>query len=428
MILISYFNKLTIPTFFFFEEQEAESIRNDHILLPATTPSMGEKYALPTDRLGAAAITAVLRGNVATSPDNPHYPGILADQIIMCRMFRKGNEEYKIHTDSNNPFQLAGLPNHKGMNRCFFNSTLQLLRSSEWLQSCYLMDPTGWSERIVYDAPGLLYHLQESSLMSRWFAAREQQDAAAFLRGLLFYTSRQTHNETDSDEAPSRLTLLPHHVTPWPTQFNRWLHKNKVDHPSPLYRGVLTVIEEYIICSRAHRGRVSYILEPMLTLPLTCFSDLEDMLRVYTQPAIMEGKNQYACDTCGNHVNATKYTNIVSWPDLLFLELPCLPHARQTSHRGPGVCSSHNTRLPLQWTVSNGKGGWYRIQYRLCGLILHHGSSPYSGHYQCCVVHHGNGGVTLVDDDVMRPLHSNGRYIDMNSVYVAAYERTPNSV
>ncbi|KIY69739.1 cysteine proteinase [Cylindrobasidium torrendii FP15055 ss-10] len=120
---------------------------------------------------------------------------------------------------------------------------------------------------------------------------------------------------------------------------------------------------------------------------------IREAFRKYFAPDQLKGTDQYKCDKCKKHVNATKYTSIQQAPVVLTL------HLKRFSPFGHKISNHINYDDQLSLKPYMGEGQ-YAPGYSLYGVICHAGSGPNSGHYIAYVKSRDGRWYEMDDDDV----------------------------
>uniref|UniRef100_A0A183CS83 USP domain-containing protein n=1 Tax=Globodera pallida TaxID=36090 RepID=A0A183CS83_GLOPA len=103
-----------------------------------------------------------------------------------------------------------------------------------------------------------------------------------------------------------------------------------------LYKGT---IEDCVKCLRCKTENVRK--DVFLDLPLAVkqfgasesFHSIEEALKAFIKPEVLNGNNQYQCEVCNSRQNAEKSLRIIEFPYLLTIQLKRFDFDYQTLHR-----------------------------------------------------------------------------------------------
>lgn len=105
-------------------------------------------------------------------------------------------------------------------------------------------------------------------------------------------------------------------------------------------------------------------------------TDLQYCLDQYTCAEMLDGENQYFCDTCNAKRDAKRVLKLTELPPVLNVQLSRYVYDRE---KGEKKKVSDKVLLPTSLTVQT--GGVTKKKYLLCAVMKHQGTSAYSGHY-----------------------------------------------
>eukprot|EP01132_Coremiostelium_polycephalum_P000645 gene645-798_t len=168
-----------------------------------------------------------------------------------------------------------------------------------------------------------------------------------------------------------------------------------------LYRGVSIVRIE---CSKC--GTIRDREESFQDIPITVkgFSSLEDSLKAYVTPEILDNENKYSCETCKERVVATYGNKLGKLPPVLILPLNRFDYDFERDTRVklhnkfefPQVLDmtpytsgySLHEKDPLKYPKPD------ESKYELFGVVIHSGGA-YGGHYHSFIKDVSNIGVSV---------------------------------
>lgn len=191
----------------------------------------------------------------------------------------------------------------------------------------------------------------------------------------------------------------------------------------------------------------SITYDPFQTIQLDISSpevtDLESAFRKFSEHEVIELKS-----SSGNDVEAKKQTCIDKLPQVLLIQLKRFSFVTQLSKGDLSNYNSYNGRIekirkmvkyshefvipkesispPLQNSAEEAL-----LQYRLSGVIYHHGISPSGGHYTCDVFNKALNKWFRIDDvkveeikNIDEVLHNGSEISESRTAYILLYERS----
>uniref|UniRef100_A0A8D8M8K9 Ubiquitin carboxyl-terminal hydrolase 36 n=1 Tax=Cacopsylla melanoneura TaxID=428564 RepID=A0A8D8M8K9_9HEMI len=321
----------------------------------------------------------------------------------------------------------AGLVN--AINTCYLNSCLQALFHIPSFHNWLLNDPEHQSlcekqsgfqfECLVCAMRKTLAHCQAKSggairpeliikklkLIARHLEHHRQEDSHEFLTYLIEGMQK------------SYLKAIP--------------GANKLDSYSkettPLYQLFGCNLRTEVACSSCSHVSTSYTNSTELSLDIRQSSSLDEALGHFFAKELLGGDNLYRCEKCGRKVEATKRFSVDKPPNVLRLQLKrfnfhgfknsrsvLVPHHLEF---GKYLYSSSSAPYTLSSQLRNPP-----LKYKLVSAVIHHGSSPDSGHYTC-IGSTSSGVYHYFDDEMVRASNLN----QLTNAYVVFYELLPSS-
>uniref|UniRef100_A0A8D8SLW8 Ubiquitin carboxyl-terminal hydrolase 36 n=1 Tax=Cacopsylla melanoneura TaxID=428564 RepID=A0A8D8SLW8_9HEMI len=305
----------------------------------------------------------------------------------------------------------AGLVN--AINTCYLNSCLQALFHIPSFHNWLLNDPehqalcekqSGFQfECLVCAMRKTLAHCQAKSggairpeliikklkLIARHLEHHRQEDSHEFLTYLIEGMQK------------SYLKAIP--------------GANKLDSYSkettPLYQLFGCNLRTEVACSSCSHVSTSYTNSTELSLDIRQSSSLDEALGHFFAKELLGGDNLYRCEKCGRKVEATKRFSVDKPPNVLRLQLKrfnfhgfknsrsvLVPHHLEF---GKYLYSSSSAPYTLSSQLRNPP-----LKYKLVSAVIHHGSSPDSGHYTC-IGSTSSGVYHYFDDEMVRASNLN---------------------
>ncbi|CAH8573763.1 unnamed protein product [Dicrocoelium dendriticum] len=300
-----------------------------------------------------------------------------------------GLSQFTLADASNSP---SGLPDQNGVgtnvprnglknygSTCYLNAFLQLyVRFGKLRQAIFSLPEE-------QDETGIIHHLQLI------FSQLELGTCGVVDPGGLIEALRLC--EEEQQDAPEFHNLFMHLLE------SRFLEAG-ISVVDDLIRG------EYVYETRClHCGLISRQPSNFLELSLKVSSNsLPGCIRDYLKEESLTGENQYACPRCMRKQNGVRRAYITRAPSLLCIQLLRFTYDPRTGQRKKQKAS---VRLPDSMTLvelSSGttcvdpnattcsvaclgpqSGSVHRRSYQLCGVLLHIGTQPTSGHYVAVV-------------------------------------------
>ncbi|XP_054979011.1 ubiquitin carboxyl-terminal hydrolase 48-like isoform X3 [Sorex araneus] len=133
------------------------------------------------------------------------------------------------------------------------------------------------------------------------------------------------------------------------------------------------------VCNRCGNGSELSSKFYELQLNIEGHKLLTDSISDFLKEEKLEGDNRYFCENCQSKQNATRKIRLLSLPCTLNLQLMCFVFDRKTGHKKKlNTYISFSEILDMNPYMEQ-KGG--SCMYELSAVLIHRGSSAYSGHY-----------------------------------------------
>jgi len=146
-------------------------------------------------------------------------------------------------------------------------------------------------------------------------------------------------------------------------------------------------------CMNCHKAGKRNSTFHELDLPIEGCATLDDAISSYFQREKLEGDNMYYCDSCDIKVNAERWSEIISWPPVLCLQLLRYVYDKTTWQKRK---VKTEITFPNELKLPNSKE-----VYHLVAIIYHVGNSAHNGHYVNEVLDWETGEWFFCDDDVV---------------------------
>jgi ubiquitin carboxyl-terminal hydrolase 8 len=166
--------------------------------------------------------------------------------------------------------------------------------------------------------------------------------------------------------------------------------------------------------------------EPFMYLSLPISSDcktLQDCMGLFLSTEVLRGTNQWYCEKCKQHVDATKKIDLWILPPILIVHLKRFTY--QGSQQGGGSKNSANIEYPSkQWDITKdvlSKAGDPAI-YDLYAVSNHLGSSG-GGHYTAHALNRFDDQWYEFNDSHYRVMQQNAMVDNNPAAYVLFYNR-----
>lgn len=271
--------------------------------------------------LGASA--SPVESSNQNMPAPPPLPGPLFYEITgtadpnatSLSRLRRCTDEYSQPTSNN----YRGLVNQAMT--CYLNSLLQaLFMTPEFRNALYKweFDGNGEAKSIPYQLQKLFVNLQTSPKSSvettdltrsfGWDSAEgwQQHDIQELCR-VMFDALEQKFKNTKQADLINRL-----------------------------YEGKMIDYVKCLDCNTEKQREDKFLDIPLPVRPFgsaVAYENIEDALRAFVQPEILEGNNQYHCETCNKKCDAHKGLKFTKFPYILTLHLKRFDFDYQTFHR-----------------------------------------------------------------------------------------------
>ncbi|CAH2053718.1 unnamed protein product [Thlaspi arvense] len=211
---------------------------------------------------------------------------------------------------------------------------------------------------LAIDAPIKISHCLK--LFAEHFKSGRQEDAHEFLR----YVIDACHNTC------LRLNKLRAKKGGEPLDGDTEVKK--------IFGGALQSQVKCLSCG-AESNKADEIMD--ISLEILHSSSVNESMRKFFQPEILDGNNKYRCESCKNLVTARKQMSVLQAPDILVIQLK----------RFEGIFGGKVDKaitfgeiLVLSSFMSKASKD-PQPEYKLFGIIVHAGFSPESGHYYAYV-------------------------------------------
>eukprot|EP00003_Mantamonas_plastica_P020585 TRINITY_DN3317_c0_g2_i2.p1 TRINITY_DN3317_c0_g2~~TRINITY_DN3317_c0_g2_i2.p1 ORF type:complete len:562 (+),score=151.30 TRINITY_DN3317_c0_g2_i2:282-1967(+) len=175
-------------------------------------------------------------------------------------------------------------------------------------------------------------------VLPEWFVRGAQQDASEYTRYVFDQISTEVEQE-DTEDNPI----------------------------TDLFQGKQRSV---ITCSSCQNESIKE--QPFTDIPLTMNGDsLEELLDNFSQPSMLDGDNQYFCESCAEHVDAEKRLEITETGPHVIFSLNRFHYNVET-----GTMDKLGMHVTYPSLLDIGES-----QYALYAAIFHAGSSAHVGHY-----------------------------------------------
>ncbi|KAK3608441.1 hypothetical protein CHS0354_035441 [Potamilus streckersoni] len=206
---------------------------------------------------------------------------------------------------------------------CYLNSLLQTLyMTPEFRNALYRWEFDGTEEEAVKSIPSQLQKLFLQLQTSKKRAAETTDLTRSF-----GWDSGEVWQQHDVQEL-CRVMFDALEV--------KWKNTDQANLINQLYQGKM---KDYVKCLEC--GHESARVDAYLDIPLVIrpfgsnqsYSSVDEALRAFVQPEILDDSNQYFCEQCNKKCNAHKGFKFVSFPYLLTLQLKRFDFDYSTMHR-----------------------------------------------------------------------------------------------
>ena len=243
------------------------------------------------------------------------------------------------------------------------------------------------------------------SILPSWLRGYEQQDASEFERTLLDVIDSEWLKNVPArlkiDQPPniiSSSSMEGIEPTPNPDrdlnsvgQQSASSGKNRISSVNECFGGK---IGTYVRCKECHNvsERVDDFSDLTLPFPQEWLTsneahNIDELLEHYFKIDTFEGAEEYFCEHCQRRVQAEKVERIVAPPRHLIVLVGRFSYDSKQNIRNKlstRILYEEVQSIPIRSSKDN---AWETIlqqsstQYALYGCVIHHGSSPRSGHY-----------------------------------------------
>ena len=118
-----------------------------------------------------------------------------------------------------------------------------------------------------------------------------------------------------------------------------------------------------------------------LGLNIKGHKDIYECLEEFFAPEVLEGSNQFFCNTCQSKQDVVRYVKLQKLPPYLNLQLLRFVFDRQKGRRKLNSFIKFPETLSLSKYFDNGVDVPEKAEYSLCAVLMHRGQSAHSGHY-----------------------------------------------
>ncbi|XP_015782575.1 ubiquitin carboxyl-terminal hydrolase 48 [Tetranychus urticae] len=143
-----------------------------------------------------------------------------------------------------------------------------------------------------------------------------------------------------------------------------------------------------------------------LSLNIKGHKDIHQCLDEFFSPEILEGSNQYYCNTCESKQNVIRTIRLRKCPPYLNLQLLRFIYDRQKNCRRK-LNSSINFPLTLDMRKYFQETVTGCTEYHLCAVLVHRGQSAHSGHYMTHIKDRETGDWYKFDDEFVEKTEGN---------------------
>lgn len=275
----------------------ASPVESANYNMPAPPPLP----ALTSPTYSAAAYVPNQGGSSITTPRLRRY---------------NGNEQPSSSSGSNN---YRGLVNQAMT--CYLNSLLQaLFMTPEFRNALYKWEFDGKDEAksIPYQLQRLFVNLQTSPK-----SAVETTD----LTRSFGWDSAEGWQQHDIQELCRVM---------FDALEQKFKHTKQADLINRLYEGRMIDYVKCLECNTEKQREDKFLDIPLPVRPFgstVAYENIEDALRAFVQPEILDGNNQYHCETCDKKCDAHKGLKFTKFPYILTLHLKRFDFDYQTFHR-----------------------------------------------------------------------------------------------
>lgn len=116
----------------------------------------------------------------------------------------------------------------------------------------------------------------------------------------------------------------------------KFKHTKQADLINRLYEGRMIDYVKCLECNTEKQREDKFLDIPLPVRPFgstVAYENIEDALRAFVQPEILDGNNQYHCETCNKKCDAHKGLKFTKFPYILTLHLKRFDFDYQTFHR-----------------------------------------------------------------------------------------------
>lgn len=159
------------------------------------------------------------------------------------------------------------------------------------------------------------------------------------------------------------------------------------------------------ICNQCGRGSERTAKFYELELNIQGHKLLTDCISDFLKKEKLEGENRYFCECCQSKQNATRQIRLLSLPSTLNLQLMCFIFDRKTGQKKKLKTYIGFSEILDMEPYVEVKGGSY--VYELSAILIHRGSSAYSGHYIAHVKDPQSGDWYKFNDEKIQKMEAN---------------------
>lgn len=157
-------------------------------------------------------------------------------------------------------------------------------------------------------------------------------------------------------------------------------------------------------------------------------TNVQDVLRKYSQREMLNGSNKFYCDVCSGLQEAERMVGIKDLPNTLLLHIKRFKYSEEEQ---ANIKLFNNINYPLHLEMSSTFGSANTNNYSLSGLVVHLGGGPQHGHY-VALCKTPKYGWLLFDDEMVETvdekdvLNFAGGTESMSTAYMLMYTKDPS--
>ncbi|KAL6079056.1 hypothetical protein QOT17_001207 [Balamuthia mandrillaris] len=174
-------------------------------------------------------------------------------------------------------------------------------------------------------------------------------------------------------------------------------HKPRKTFIQAVFEGILTNETKCMCCEQVKNKNECFL---DLSLDIEHNSSVSHCLRSFSHVEMLDKEDKFFCECCNSLQEAQKRLKIKELPHILIVHLKRFKFTENYQFRKLSYCVSFPFEMRLTNTCQDTVDK-YRF-YDLYAIVVHIGSSPYSGHYICFVKSQGTW--LVFDDDYVSVL------------------------